>query len=214
MKNNFTSAKINLMENDSIQKIKNCAAQNAVPIVQDDALEFILDFIAKNGVKRILEIGTGIGYSAIMFAKRAADISIFTIEADAERYEQAKKNIASENLLGRITCFLGDALEFDFDEKFDLIFIDGPKAQYIKFFEKFKNNLSQGGAILSDNLFFHGMVQDLSLTHNYSTKKLVKKIRKYIEFLKTNEEFETQFFGQGDGISVSVVKTRMYEISD
>ncbi|MDE6069249.1 MAG: hypothetical protein K2F89_09935, partial [Treponemataceae bacterium] len=79
-------------------------------------------------------------------------------------------------------------------------------AQYIKFFEKFKNNLAQGGAILSDNLFFHGMVKDLSLTHNYSTKKLVKKIRKYIEFLKANEEFETQFFEQGDGISVSVWK--------
>ncbi|MBD5434767.1 MAG: O-methyltransferase [Treponema sp.] len=198
--------KVDFLESDSIQEIKNCAAQNAVPIVRDEGLEFILNFIEKNGAKRILEIGTGIGYSAIMFAKCAADISVFTIESDAERYEQAKKNIANENLSQRVTCFFGDALEFDFAERFDLIFIDGPKAQYIKFFEKFKNNLAQGGAILSDNLFFHGMVQDLSLTHNYSTKKLVKKIRKYIEFLKANEEFETQFFEQGDGISVSVWK--------
>lgn len=198
--------KFDFLESDSIQEIKNCAAQNAVPIVRDEGLEFILDFIEKNGAKRILEIGTGIGYSAIMFAKCAADISVFTIESDAERYKQAKKNIASENLSQRVTCFLGDAMEFDFAEKFDLIFIDGPKAQYIKFFEKFKNNLAQGGAILSDNLFFHGMVKDLSLTHNYSTKKLVKKIRKYIEFLKANEEFETEFFEQGDGISVSVLK--------
>lgn len=198
--------KFDFLESNSIQKIKNCAEQNAVPIVRDEGLEFILDFIEKNGAKRILEIGTGIGYSAIMFAKCAADISVFTIESDAERYEQAKKNIASENLSQRITCFFGDAMEFDFAEKFDLIFIDGPKAQYIKFFEKFKNNLAQGGAILSDNLFFHGMVQDLSLTHNYSTKKLVKKIRKYIEFLKSNEEFETEFFEQGDGISVSFLR--------
>ena len=198
--------KVDFLESDSIQEIKNCAAQNAVPIVRDEGLEFILNFIEKSGAKRILEIGTGIGYSAIMFAKCAADISVFTIESDAERYEQAKKNVASENLSQRVTCFFGYAMEFDFAEKFDLIFIDGPKAQYIKFFEKFKNNLAQGGAILSDNLFFHGMVQDLSLTHNYSTKKLVKKIRKYIEFLKANEEFETQFFEQGDGISVSVWK--------
>ena len=198
--------KVDFLESDSIQEIKNCAEQNAVPIVRDEGLKFILDFIEKNGAKRILEIGTGIGYSAIMFAKCAADISVFTIESDAERYEQAKKNVASENLSQRVTCFFGYAMEFDFAEKFDLIFIDGPKAQYIKFFEKFKNNLAQGGAILSDNLFFHGMVQDLSLTHNYSTKKLVKKIRKYIEFLKANEEFETQFFEQGDGISVSVWK--------
>lgn len=199
--------KVDFLESDSIQEIKNCAAQNAVPIVRDEGLEFILNFIEKSGAKRILEIGTGIGYSAIMFAKCAADISVFTIESDAERYEQAKKNIASENLSQRVTCFFGDAMEFDFAEKFDLIFIDGPKAQYIKFFEKFKNNLAQGGAILSDNLFFHGMVQDLSMTHNYSTKKLVKKIRKYIEFLKANEEFETEFFEQGDGISVSVLKS-------
>lgn len=199
--------KVDFLESDSIQEIKNCAAQNAVPIVRDEGLEFILNFIEKNGAKRILEIGTGIGYSAIMFAKCAADILVFTIESDAERYEQAKKNIASENLSQRVICFFGDAMEFDFAEKFDLIFIDGPKAQYIKFFEKFKNNLAQGGAILSDNLFFHGMVQDLSMTHNYSTKKLVKKIRKYIEFLKANEEFETEFFEQGDGISVSVLKS-------
>lgn len=199
--------KVDFLESDSIHEIKNCAAQNAVPIVRDEGLEFILNFIEKSGAKRILEIGTGIGYSAIMFAKCAADISVFTIESDAERYEQAKKNIASENLSQRVTCFFGDAMEFDFAEKFDLIFIDGPKAQYIKFFEKFKNNLAQGGAILSDNLFFHGMVKDLSLTHNYSTKKLVKKIRKYIEFLKANEEFETEFFEQGDGISVSVLKS-------
>lgn len=199
--------KVDFLESDSIQEIKNCAAQNAVPIVRDEGLEFILDFIEKSGAKRILEIGTGIGYSAIMFAKCAADISVFTIESDAERYEQAKKNIASENLSQRVTCFFGDAMEFDFAEKFDLIFIDGPKAQYIKFFERFKSNLAQGGAILSDNLFFHGMVKDLSLTHNYSTKKLVKKIRKYIEFLKANEEFETEFFEQGDGISVSVLKS-------
>ena len=60
-----------------------------------------------------------------------------------------------------------------------------------------------GSVIVSDNLSFHGMVEDLSLTRNYSTIKLVKKIRKYIEFLKTNEEFDTEFFKIGDGVSVS-----------
>ena len=69
--------------------------------------------------------------------------------------------------------------------------------------EKFKNNLSPNGVFISDNLSFHGMVEDLSLTHNYSTIKMVKKLRKFIDFLKTNEEFETQFFKLGDGISVS-----------
>ena len=113
------------------------------------------------------------------------------------------KNFHDENLMDRVTCFLGDAATFSFEEKFDLIFIDGPKAQYIKFFERFKNNLAQGGAIISDNLSFHGMVEDISLTHNYSTKKLIKKIRKYIQFLKDNTEFKTEFYSAGDGIAVS-----------
>ena len=78
---------------------------------------------------------------------------------------------------------------------------------YDEFFEKYKNNLTKNGVIISDNLSFHGMVDDLTLTHNYSTKKLVKKIQKYVEFLKTNEEFETEFFEVGDRISISRKKS-------
>jgi len=84
-----------------------------------------------------------------------------------------------------------------------LIFIDAAKAQYINFFNRYSPLLSENGVIISDNLSFHGMVEDLSLTHNYSTIKLVKKIRKYIDFLKNNEEFETEFLKLGDGIGVS-----------
>ena len=115
---------------------------------------------------------------------------------------KSTKNVESENLSDRIELILGNALETEIDKKFDLVFIDAAKAQYIKFFEKYKENLTENGVIVSDNLSFHGMVEDLSLTHNYSTIKLVKKIRKYIEFLKNNEEFETEFFKIGDGVSV------------
>ena len=186
-----------------IERIKQTAAENAVPIMQDSGMEFILNYIKQNNVRRVLEIGTGIGYSATKFALASPDVQVFTIEADIDRYHQAVKNFHDENLMDRVTCFLGDAATFSFEEKFDLIFIDGPKAQYIKFFERFKNNLAQGGAIISDNLSFHGMVEDISLTHNYSTKKLIKKIRKYIQFLKDNTEFTTEFYSAGDGIAVS-----------
>ncbi len=131
-----------------------------------------------------------------------------TIELDDERYKAAVKNVSEKGLSNRITLIHGDALTAEIEGKFDLIFIDAAKAQYTKFFEKYKENLSEVGVIISDNLSFHGMVEDLSLTHNYSTKKLVKKIRKYIDFLKANEEFETEFFKKGDGISVS--KRRLF----
>lgn len=188
---------------DEINQIKNFANQTLVPIVKDDGLSFILDYIRENNVKLILEIGTAIGYSSIKFAQVNLDVRVYTIEFDIDRYQQAVKNVNDCNLGEQITVFLGDAMAFDFDDKFDMIFIDGPKAQYINFFEKFKNNLSPNGVFISDNLSFHGMVEDLSLTHNYSTIKLVKKIRKYIEFLKQNTEFETTFYSIGDGVSVS-----------
>ena len=85
------------------------------------------------------------------------------------------------------------------DKKFDLIFIDAAKAQYIKFFEKYKVNLAPDGVIISDNLSFHGMVEDFSLTKSKDTIRMLKKIRKYIDFLKENQEFETEFFKVGDG---------------
>lgn len=188
---------------EEISKIKKFAKINSVPIMKDEGIDFICDYIVKNNVKSILEIGTGIGYSSIRFARAKDDVFVSTIEFDIERYHEAVKNVVDNNLMDRILVYLGDAASFTFDRKFDLIFIDGPKAQYQKFFEHFQDNLSEKGVFISDNLSFHGMVDDLSLTHNYSTIKLVKKIRKYIDFLKTNKNFETEFLSLGDGIAIT-----------
>lgn len=193
-----------LSENETDQTwIQKFAIKNEVPIMQDEGSDFICKYIEENNIKRILEIGSAIGYSSIKFAKLRDDIHVTTIEIDFDRFMAARKNFEDNNLTDRIEIIHGDALAEKIDGKFDLIFIDAAKAQYIKFFEKFKDNLSENGVIVSDNLSFHGMVEDLSLTHNYSTIKLVKKIRKYIDFLKTNQEFDTEFFKIGDGVSVS-----------
>lgn len=188
---------------EPISSIKRFAKTNAVPILKDDGINFICEYIKDHNVKQVLEIGTAIGYSAIEFASVSDDVFVSTIEIDLERYTEAVKNINKLDLMDRITIYLGDALTTEISGEFDLIFIDAAKAQYIKFFEKFKNSLAPDGVIISDNLSFHGMVEDLSLTHNYSTIKLVKKIRKYIDFLKANTEFTTTFYQIGDGMSVS-----------
>lgn len=188
---------------ENLTEIKNYAKKNSIPIMRDGGIEFICEYIKQNNVKNILEIGTAVGYSSIEFAKINDDIKITTIEIDIDRCIKAKQNFEDFGFSNRIKVINANALQIELDEHFDLIFIDGPKAQYIKFFEKFKKNLSKNGAIITDNLSFHGMVDDLSLTHNYSTIKLVKKIKKYIEFLKNNKEFNTKFYEHGDGISVS-----------
>lgn len=189
-------------------ELKSQALKNEIPIIQDEGSDFICSYIKEHNVKSIFEIGTAIAYSSIRFAKLSPDIKVTTIEIDRERFEAAQKNIEESGVKDQITSIFGNALEEKINGNFDLIFIDAAKAQYINFFEKFKNQLNPDGVFISDNLSFHGMVEDLSLTRNYSTIKLVKKIRKYIEFLKNNEEFETQFYSVGDGISVSRRKNK------
>lgn len=192
----------------NLLSIKAYANREAVPIMQDEGCDFICDYIKTHNIKRVLEIGTAIGYSSIRFAQQADDVYVTTIELDIDRHLKAVENFKASGLENRITAIHDDALTHDFgNQKFDLIFIDAAKAQYTKFFEKYKANLSPEGVFISDNLSFHGMVDDLTLTHNYSTKKLVKKIQKYVEFLKTNEEFETEFIEIGDRIGISKRKS-------
>lgn len=188
-----------------IEDLKKKAIENKIPIMQDGGIDFILKYIKENDVKKILEIGTAVGYSAIKFASINKDIKVTTIERDHERYNEARKNIQDFELNDQIDCILGDALETRISDKFDLIFIDAAKSQYIKFFEKYKYNLKPTGVIISDNLSFHGLVEDDSKTNNKNTKQLVKKIRKYIAFLKENTEFETNFISVGDGLSISKI---------
>lgn len=186
-----------------IRVIEEYAKENNVPIMMKDGIEFLTNYIKENNVKTILEIGSAIGYSAIKMALVDKDIKVTTIERDINRFNEAVKNIKEFNLENQIEIINADALEYTTDKQFDLIFIDAAKAQYIKFFEKYKTNLKQDGTIISDNLDFHGLVKNPELTSNRNTKQLVRKINTYIEFLKENKEFKTEFISLGDGIGIS-----------
>ena len=186
-----------------IRVIEEYAKENNVPIMMKDGIEFLTNYIKENNVKTILEIGSAIGYSAIKMALVDKDIKVTTIERDINRFNEAVKNIKEFNLENQIEIINADALEYTTDKQFDLIFIDAAKAQYIKFFEKYKTNLKQNGTIISDNLDFHGLVKNPELTSNRNTKQLVRKINTYIEFLKENKEFKTEFISLGDGIGIS-----------
>lgn len=188
--------------------IEKYAKDNNVPIMLPDGIEFLLNYIKENNVKTILEIGTAIGYSAIRMALISSDIKVTTIERDIDRYNEAIKNISDFSLENQINVIYADAFDVDLTEKFDLIFIDAAKSQYIKFFEKFKHNLNETGTIISDNLEFHGLVENkenVSLSRN--VRGLVRKINEYVTFLKDNREFKTDFYSIGDGIGVSVRKS-------
>ncbi len=186
-----------------ILNIGEDARKRNIPVMLDDGMEFILEYIKNNNVKSILEIGSAVGYSAIRFASVSDDIKVTTIEKNKDLYDEALNNISNFKLNDRINIILGDALEVEITGSYDLIFIDAAKSQYTKFFEKYKTLLVHNGCIITDNLAFHGLVDNPSLTKNRNTRQLVGKISRYIEFLKNNKEFKTEFYNRGDGISVS-----------
>lgn len=191
------------MIEDLIKQMEHYAEVNHIPIMQKEGIAFLQECIQKYNVNRILEIGSAIGYSAIQMARLKETIQIVTIERDEERYREALQNIKEAQMENRIEIHHEDALEAKIEGAFDLIFIDAAKAQYIKFFEKYQDNLSEKGVMISDNLQFHGMVEHPEMAKNRNTRALVKKIARYVEYLKENEEFETLFFDFGDGVALS-----------
>ena len=188
---------------DIILEIEEYAKLEDVPIMQKRGINFLCDLIKDNKIKNILEIGSAIGYSSIKMALVDKDIKVTTIERDENRYLEAVKNIKRCNLENQIDIILGDALETEIKGTYDLIFIDAAKAQYIKFFNKCKENLASNGIILSDNMSFHGLVEEKERIKNKNLRQLVNKIKRYIVFLEENTEFKTDFYKVGDGIAVS-----------
>lgn len=187
-----------------VKEIRTYAKENNVPIMLDDGIEFLTKYIVENKINTVLEIGTAIGYSAIMMALANPNIIVTTIERDEKRYLEALKNIKKLNLENRITLIFNDALDVNIEGKYDLIFIDAAKAQSIKFFEKFERNLNPGGVIVTDNLEFHGLVKKKEEEiESRNLRALVRKVKEYINFLKANDRYETEFLSIGDGISVS-----------
>ena len=199
------------MVDTKIKEIEEYAKSNNVPIMESDSIKYITEFIRKNKIEKVLELGTAIGYSAIKMALAGAHIT--TIERDKVRLDVAKRNVKSLDLDDKINIIYGDALEVSLDELYDLILIDASKAQNEKFFKRFENNLAKSGYIITDNLKFHGLVEKpLEEIESRNVKGLVRKIRNYIEFLKENENYTTTFLNIGDGLSISRRKDNEKEI--
>lgn len=190
-----------------ILEMERYAGANNVPIIEFESIKFIMKYIKLNKVKSILELGTAIGYSAILMANANDFCEITTIEKDDKRYREAVKNVNKSGFDKRIEVVYNDALEVNLaGHKYDLIFIDAAKGQYIKYFEKFCNYLNPGGVIITDNLDFHGLVKNKGAIKSKNVMGIVTKIENYIEFLKNNKDFVTKFYDIGDGLSVSFKK--------
>lgn len=193
-----------------IMEMEEYASEHNVPIIEKESIAFIMKYIKAHNIKNVLEIGSAIGYSAILMASATQDVTVTTIERDNARYMECLKNVKKCGFDKKINVVFQDALEVNLSNvEYDLIFIDAAKGQYTKFFEKFKYFLSKDGAIITDNLKFHGYVGKSSKIESKNLKSLVGKIEDYIEFLKDNPEFDTKFYDLGDGLSVSTWKNEI-----
>ena len=187
-----------------ILEMEQYAKEKSVPIIEKDAIAYIMKYIKNNNVKNILEIGSAIGYSAILMASSSKEVKVTTIERDEVRYMECLNNIKKCGFDKEVSVFFQDALDVNLpNTTYDLIFIDAAKGQYKKFFEKFQYFLAPNGVIITDNLKFHGYVGKKETIDNKNLRGIVDKIESYIEFLKNNEDFTTEFIDVGDGISIS-----------
>ena len=186
-----------------IAEIKKKALENEVPIIKDGGLSYMLNLIKNNKCKKILELGTAVGYSAINIAKLDPDIHIDTLEKNEDMYKQALYNIHQEGLDKQITCYLTAIEEFKTTKKYDFIFIDAAKAQYGKYLEQFIDNLEEDGLVLFDNMIFHGMIYNVEKIKNRSTRSLVKKILMFRKNVANDTRFDIIFEDKvGDGLLI------------
>ena len=191
-----------------LASIKEEAIENHVPILQDKSLDFISFILKLRNPKEILEIGTAVGYSAISFVNAVdGKVNVKTIERNERRYNVAINNIKKAGLEERIDVVLGDATEYlpnlHEDNKYDIVFIDAAKGQYLKFLENGIRLAKDNGIIIADNVLFKGRVMSDYNEHKHRTA--VNRLRDYISIINSDERLDSIILDIGDGIAVSIV---------
>ena len=196
------------MNEFELEKIKEKALENHIPIIMDDTLEVIAKILIEKKPKRILEIGTAVGYSAMCFSKYLAeDGSIDTIERDEERIEEAKQNFKKVEVENKINLYEGDAVEIlpTLNEKYDVVFIDAAKGKYPFFLKEALRMLKQDGIIFADNILYKGYV--MSDYNKHKQRTAVRNLREYIKETTENPNLETEILEVGDGLAISKMKS-------
>ena len=192
------------MNKQELEKIKQKALENHIPIIMDDTLEVIEKELKENPPKRILEIGAAVGYSAMCFSEFLAENGVIdTIERDEERIQEAKENFKNVGVENKINLYEGDAVEIlpTLNEKYDMVFIDAAKGKYPFFLKESLRMIKDNGVIFADNILYKGYV--MSDYNKHKQRTAVTHLRQYIKEITENPELETQILEVGDGLAIS-----------
>ncbi len=192
------------MNYNEVQKIKEKALEEHIPIIMDDTLEVISKYLKKEKPTSILEIGTAVGYSAICFSEfLAEDGKIDTIEREKDRVLQARENIKKAEVEEKINIYEGDAVEIlpTLNKKYDAVFIDAAKGKYPFFLKESLRMLKPNGYIFADNILYKGYV--LSDYNKHKQRTAVRNLREYIKEVTENPQLETEILEVGDGLAIT-----------
>ena len=193
-----------MINQERLQEIKKRALESHIPIIMDDTLEEIQKRLKNKPPKKILEIGTAVGYSAMCFSELLqSDGYIDTIERESERVEEAKQNFIYVGIQDKIHIYEGDAVEIlpTLENVYDVVFIDAAKGKYPFFLNQALRMLSPDGIIFADNILYKGYV--MSDYNKHKQRTAVRNLREYIKEATENPELETEILEVGDGLAIS-----------
>ena len=192
-----------------LEVLEKEARQQDVPVIRKGTQELLRFLLCLKRPKNILEIGTAVGFSTLLIAEyTGADTKITTIENYAPRIEKAKKNFAAYDKDGRINLIEGDAGEVlkSLDDKYDLIFLDGPKGQYEAYLDDILRLMSEGALLVTDNIFKEGDILESRYAVERRDRTIHARMRDFLLRLRDEESLESVILSSGDGATLSVKK--------
>ncbi len=197
------------MDLERLEEVKKVARENHVPILMDESIELIETILAIKKPEKILEVGTAVGFSAMLFSKYIPEDGVIdTIEINAETAKKAKENIKYCNCTKKINVINEDATTYmtkmKNDEMYDVCFIDAAKGQYNVYLEEGLRMLKPGGIIIADNVLFKGRV--LSDYNEHKHRTAVNRLRTFIKRIKEDENLISTVLNCGDGVAICYKK--------
>jgi predicted O-methyltransferase YrrM len=188
-----------------LKELEEFAEKNNVPIIHPEVAKFLEVIIKTSNTRSILEAGTAIGYSALIFSNAMDNKGkIVTIEKREDMHKIALENIKKAGLESNIKALLGDASELlpKVEGKFDMIFLDASKGHYQEFLMSCIDKLNDNGIIISDNVLYKGMVA----SNEYVIRRkitIVKRMRKYLKYISNHPQLTTSVIPIGDGVALT-----------
>lgn len=192
---------------EELENILRSANGREIPVSDRETLSFLTTFLAALQPQNILEIGTAVGASAAAMLSVCGSAHITTVEKNKNFYDEALENFKILGKTQHVTAILGDAADVlpALERQFDFIFLDGAKAQYVKYIPQLKRLLKRGGVLLSDDVLLFGYVSGERETPK-KRKMLVQHVKEYVQAVVSDPELYTTVINLGNGLALSVKK--------